>query len=58
MGMVLLVGMKALGKGAARTKVFGEISAASGWLAPIMGEDWTSDEIAAVFRSVSEGRAT
>src|SRR5206468_3120962 len=45
MSMVLLVGMKALGKGAARTKVFGEIGAAATWTRELLGGDWTRAEL-------------
>jgi len=57
MSMVLLVGMKALGRNAAPSKVFGEIPDAAHWLAPVLGEGWTSREIAEVFREISEPRS-
>lgn len=50
MSMVLLVGMKALGKGAARTKVFGDLGAAATWTADLLGGEWTGRETLELYR--------
>lgn len=54
MSMVLLVGMKALGKGAARTKVFGEIGAAAAWTSELLGGEWSSMEVFDLYRAASK----
>lgn len=57
MSMVLLVGTKALGKGAARTKVFGELGAAAGWTAELLGGEWTAMEVFDLYRDASRPSA-
>lgn len=53
MSMVLLVGTKALGKGAARTRVFGEIGAAASWTAELLGGEWTARELFDLYREAA-----
>mgnify|MGYP001601178916 CR=1 FL=1 len=53
MSMVLLVGTRAIGKGAARAKVFGEVFEASEWMAELLGGEWTRFELADLFREAA-----
>lgn len=63
LSMVLLVGMKALtfrsgagglGKGAPRSKVFGEVGAAAAWTAELLGGEWSSAEVFDLYRAAAK----
>lgn len=54
MSMVLLVGTRALGKGSARAKVFGDVDDAASWFAPVLGAGWSPPALAKTFRQIAD----
>lgn len=58
MSMVLLVGKRGIGNTAAQVRVFGEVDTASRWFAPLLGEPWTTSELADALEAAARPHAT